>query len=120
VLLVEDEAGQRDALRQLLEDQGHAVRTAGSADAGLRVLAEWEPPDLIVSDLRLPGPMDGRAFILAARKELGREIPALIVTGDTAPERLKHLAGLGVRVLHKPYRPGDLLAAMAELACPVR
>jgi DNA-binding response OmpR family regulator len=57
ILVVEDEKALRLLYKRDLEQDGHAVVTAGDAGEGLRAL-ETEEPDLVVLDIRMPG-MDG-------------------------------------------------------------
>ena len=53
-------------------------------------------------------------MIAALRAQAGRAIPAILITGDTAPDRLQEAARLGLTVLHKPVSPEALAAAMAD------
>jgi len=99
LLLVEDHTPVRDILRELLAGWGYAV-TIG-VEAG-QVLADLDAggalPDVIVSDLRLPGEMDGLDLIRAIRTRAGSSIPALLVTADpAAPQREENIL-----VLQKP------------------
>lgn len=54
VLLVEDDHSLRELLRDELSDAGYAVKTAGEFDEARRTISDWMP-ELVVSDLRLPG-----------------------------------------------------------------
>lgn len=79
ILLIEDNAVNRDLAQFLLESQGYEVREAGSAEEAFEIL-KTERPDLIVMDLQLPG-MDG----LLATKKLKenpptKDIPVVAVT----------------------------------------
>ena len=53
-------------------------------------------------------------MIESLRRRLG-PVPALIVTGDTAPQDLRSALGSGIRVLHKPLDGHVLAAAMREV-----
>ena len=77
VLVVDDEARFRDLYRQVLQDAGLSVSTAASAEEALAV-SEVSPPDLVVSDVKLPG-MDGVALLREARTRRP-ELPFLLVT----------------------------------------
>jgi CheY-like chemotaxis protein len=59
-------------------------------------------PDAIVCDYRLRGSQTGIDVIHALRTEFNFEIPAILVTGDTSPQRIQALAASGLTVLHKP------------------
>lgn len=72
-------------------------------------------PDLIISDNRLKESITGTETINAIKEELKRNIPAILITGDTSPERLIEAAQSGYELLHKPVRPGLLRKTIAFL-----
>lgn len=114
VLVIDDDATVRDGMRRLLEAWGcecDAVEGEEQALAAARVRA----PDLVLSDYRLGGTRTGADVIAAVRAQAGREVPALLVTGDTAPDRLREAAATGVPLLHKPVGPTDLYRALARV-----
>ncbi len=71
-----------------------------------------EAPDLIISDYRLPGRLTGSQLVERILEEIGKPVPAIIVTGDTAADRLAELQASGFRVLHKPVKTAQLRALM--------
>ena len=78
VLIVDDEANIRRALRMVLDPEGYAVLEAESAEKALETLAA-EPVDLAVFDVKLPG-MDGLTLLSRAR-ELWRDLPVIVISG---------------------------------------
>ena len=113
VLVVDDEESARTALEELLESWGCTVATASSGTEATRVLAETGcVPDLVVSDYRLREEERGSEAIARVRAFCGRDVPAIIVTGDIAPERLRELESSALPVLHKPTDPGRLRALL--------
>src|SRR6266545_3333745 len=78
VLIVDDEANIRRALRMVLDPEGYAVLEAESAEKALEILAA-EPVDLAVFDVKLPG-MDGLTLLSRAR-ELWRDLPVIVISG---------------------------------------
>ncbi|HYC05556.1 MAG TPA: ATP-binding protein [Azospirillaceae bacterium] len=124
VLLVEDDAVQLLGLRLTFESWGYRVDAAETAEAALALLERAGAPDLLVSDYRLPGEMNGLRLVAAVRCLLGGALPAVIVTGDTDPARLVEFAEAGCRLVHKPYDAAVLRRVAAELlgieAPPVR
>lgn len=119
VAVVEDDPTVRRALAELLREWSCDVVTAGSGGALLHALAEAKArPAAVIADLRLPGGMDGLATIAAVSAELGYAVPALIVTGDTEPERLRAALTAGFMLLHKPIDAADLHAALQRLLTP--
>lgn len=63
ILLVEDDSGLRELLQEELEAEGYKVTACGDAEQGLQLL-QSSPPDLLISDLRLPG-ADGLSLLSA-------------------------------------------------------
>jgi CheY-like chemotaxis protein len=112
VWLIEDDAAVRDALHTRLQHWGAQVcALTGHADVLRRLETAPTLPALIVSDQRL---RDGNGLDCVAliRARAGRALPAVIVTGDTAPADLALLAAAGVPVLHKPFGAEALLARL--------
>jgi two-component system, sensor histidine kinase len=120
VLLVEDEPIQLMGLSDLLVGWGHTVETARNAEEALRAVVLDRPPTLIVSDLRLPGPMNGAAMITELRRRLGAEVAAVLVTGDTSPELLSLARRLDCAILQKPFDADRLREAIEEIAMPAQ
>lgn len=67
ILVVEDEPSIRELVCEILSDTGYAVLQADNGDAGLRILQSEVPIDLLVSDVGLPGSMNGREMADKAR-----------------------------------------------------
>ena len=73
-----------------------------------------------MAELRLRGGHTGLQALADVRRQLDREIPAILLTSESGPERTKELAGADVSVLVKPFGPEHLRNAMeAMLARPV-
>ncbi len=116
ILVIEDDEIQGAALRQLIEGWGYSVSLAANAEeAFARVMEAATPPHLIVSDFRLPGDLNGVEAIARICSDAHRHIPAVIITGDTARERIKEATATGHRLLHKPYDPTELKRVIAQL-----
>ncbi|MFP5517887.1 MAG: ATP-binding protein [Alphaproteobacteria bacterium] len=122
ILVVEDDPVQRDAVRLLLESWGHRVIEAVDGEAAIALFAgnagqvsAMLSPDMIVSDFRLPGRFTGVQTVSKVGECLGRAVPGLILTGDTAPERIRDAVATGCRLLHKPVTPDDLRDAIAAI-----
>ena len=108
VLLVEDEAEVRAATAEHLRDLGFAVLEAEDGAAALGVLRSGHPVDLLVTDVGLPGGMNGRQVADAARERLPG-LPTLFITGYAGSVLHDQLA-LGMDVIGKPFSL-DALAA---------
>jgi CheY-like chemotaxis protein len=116
VLVVEDDADERDILVALLSAAGADVRSASNATEALATLAWWRP-GVLVSDLGLPG-CDGYGLMAAVRALPGADrLPAAAVTGQTAPEDRRRALRAGFQAhLAKPVDPDRLLNVIAGLA----
>ena len=116
VLVVEDDAEEREFLVALLDAAGADVRSASSAPEALATLAWWRP-GVLVSDIGLPGG-DGYDLMEAVRAlpETAR-VPAAAVTGHAAPEDRRRAMRAGFQAhLAKPVDPDRLLHVIAGLA----
>ena len=117
VLVIDDEEEVCLAIEGLLETWGCIVMTATSGDAALQQLEEiGEVPDVLVSDYRLRQGETGGDVIRRVRARLRRDIPAIILTGDIAPNRLQDIKSLGYPMLHKPCEPEALRHLLANAA----
>lgn len=111
VLVIDDEATLREGMRTLLEQWGCQVTLAASVDEALmRVRAMALPPQALIVDYRLREGRTGAAVIDRLQGEIGTDVPALIITGDTAPERLREARASGYQLVHKPVQPAMLRA----------
>jgi signal transduction histidine kinase/CheY-like chemotaxis protein len=116
ILVIDDELAIQDAMRSLLTDWGHEVITAGSCEEMLARVADRQTrPDLIICDYRLRGAENGIEVIERLQSEYNHDIPAMLVTGDTGPERLHEAQRSGYLLLHKPVPRGKLRAAIGNL-----
>ena len=120
VLVIDDEQDVRTAMTILLEDWGYTVITAGSLDEALA--RTDRAPDVIIADYRLRDEHTGADAIRGVASHFGREVPALIVTGDTDPTRIGQAKQSGYAFLHKPVAPAKLRAflRMAVRPSPAR
>jgi len=108
VLVIDDEPPIRQALQELLQGWGCECEVAADGDAALALLARWpRRPDAILCDYRLAGG-DGVEVVARLRAALGARVPALIVTGDIAADRLREIARSELPALHKPVNPARL------------
>jgi two-component system response regulator CpxR len=108
VLVIDDDADIREALRESLQEAGFAVVTAAHGQEGLDRLQRIPPPSVIVLDLMMPV-MDGHQFTAALREHPAlSSLPVIVLTaGQTTPSDVS-------RVIRKPLRMGELLSAIHE------
>lgn len=114
LLVIDDDEIVRDGMLHLLRDWGCECEAAESIEEALAI-ARLNPPDVVISDYRLREQRTGVEAIAAVRALLGESLPALLITGDTAPERLREAQASGIPLLHKPVSPGKLYRQLVEL-----
>ena len=112
LLLVEDEFLIRLTLAETLADAGYEVVEAEDADEALARLGE-SPVDLLLTDIQLPGPVNGNELAKRVRAVLP-ELPVIFMTGRPEPGA-GHLAGKREVTISKPYLPSEVCAAIARL-----
>ncbi|MFC0386004.1 PAS domain-containing protein [Muricoccus vinaceus] len=115
VLVVDDEATVRMLVTEVLEELGYAAVEAGDGASGLKVLQSDLHLDLLVTDVGLPGGMNGRQLADAARA-LRPDLKVLFITGyaENAAISNGHLEP-GMHVLTKPFAMEALAARIREL-----
>ncbi|MGH8530910.1 MAG: ATP-binding response regulator [Nevskiales bacterium] len=113
VLVIDDEAAVRTGMQTLLEAMGYEVALADSTEHAVQE-ARAQLPQLLLADLRLRGSDTGIQAIQAVR-ELVPRVPALLISGDTAPARLKEAQQAGIKLLHKPVALSDLRQSIHEV-----
>jgi signal transduction histidine kinase/ActR/RegA family two-component response regulator len=112
VMLVEDDEALNELVGEMLVDLGIDVARAGSAAEGLSLFAAGSF-DLVVSDMVMPGKLDGLGLARQLRSERA-DLPVLLMTGysNAADAALAD----GFRVLRKPFSSAELAAALGEAA----
>lgn len=114
VMVIDDEPDIREALRLMFEATQWQVRVAaGLAQARLMLLDDARV-DALVVDYRLSDEESGIDVIQALREE-GCVAPAVVVTGDTSPDKLRLLSETGLPVLHKPVAGEVLVTTIIDL-----
>jgi PAS domain S-box-containing protein len=118
VLVVDDEADAREPLQKALERAGAETIAVASVGEALAVI-EHRPPDVIVSDIAMPG-RDGYDLVrsvgvlLATR---GKRVPAIALTAYAATEDRDRAMSAGFQKhMTKPVEQAELIAAVAALA----
>ena len=110
VLLVEDDAAVAELTTDMLHEIGYQVTHVTSAQAGLSALEQNDKINLIVSDVMMPGGMDGVSFAKEIRARWPNA-PIVLVSGHTEAV-LPQTASLAIQLLAKPYSLEDLASAL--------
>lgn len=117
ILCIDDEKDIRDGMEMIINswkcnpivvsDGTNALRAVRSGDVKI---------DIIISDLRLRNEESGITVVQSIREEFNDDIPAIIVTGDTAVDRIELVRDAKeIMLLHKPIQPSDLRQAIENL-----
>lgn len=109
-LVIDDEKDVRDAIVNTL--QGWGCKTSDMEDVIDQNLEEVTDIDFVISDFRLRDNRTGVQAIETLREHLGRIVPGIIITGDTAPEHIRQANESGNLLLHKPINPAQLRMAI--------
>lgn len=115
VLLVEDDEHGRVALSGLLESWGCKVHTAEDAQAALRLVGNGQVPDVVISDYRLGGGVNGIETVRQLGTLAGRRLAACLISGDTDASLQQDAKADGLILLQKPVRPAKLRNLMRHL-----
>jgi CheY-like chemotaxis protein len=119
VLVVDDEITIQQAMKSLLTSWGLSVIAAGSGREMLEAVASCKArPNLILCDYRLREDENGITVIERLRAEFNEDIPGVLISGDTAPDRLKEAKESGFVLLHKPVQDSKLRATVTSLIRP--
>jgi two-component system, sensor histidine kinase len=115
ILLVEDDPAVRDATLMLLRVEGYRVTAVASLSEALRHVQETGPPELVITDYHLAAGELGTDLITTLRKNVGADIKAVLVTGDTSFAVKQMRDDLHLRVASKPINADELLALLNAL-----
>lgn len=116
IAFIEDEFEIREGMEIMLSNQGYDIITADSATALITTMKnEQLAPDLLITDYRLRKNQTGTDAIERVCSYLDNKIPAIIITGDTSPQRVKEATLSGFTLLHKPVEPIELVASIDRL-----
>lgn len=114
VLVVDDEAEVAIGMQTLLNSMGCTVATADCTRRAVAA-AKAQKPDIILVDFRLRGKDNGIATVRTIRF-LYPDMPAILISGDTAPDRLREAEEARIELLHKPVAV-DVLKQAITKAC---
>lgn len=106
ILVVEDEFLIRHYISESLRDAGYTVIEATSADEAIDMIQSGVPVDLVFSDVRMPGIVDGLGMIGVIRR-LQPDLPVFITSGHCDPASA--LAEGAAGFVRKPYDAADVV-----------
>lgn len=116
VLIVEDNAVVRHSLTAMLDNWGYDATAVASGEEALELAATGDLPfDILITDQRLGAGLTGTDTAREINRRASRALPALVLTGDTAKERIAEINSSGYSMLHKPVSATELRREIAAL-----
>jgi len=116
ILLIDDDPDILDATAQLMSSWGHRVISAGNYQQAKQQLQNDNLcPEVIISDFCLNEQLNGIEVVHQLWQQLGKRLPALLITGDTSPDKLRELRNSQIPVLHKPLQAMRLRAFLQKM-----
>jgi CheY-like chemotaxis protein len=113
VLAIEDEASVRSALRRLFKQRGVEATIVATATEALTLVREQGlRPHVLLCDYNLRGSPDGVETIRHLRAALGRNVDAVVMTGDIRSQTVDSISAQGISVLIKPFLAEELLKTL--------
>lgn len=113
ILVVEDEFLIRLTLSEVLADEGYDVLEAETGDAAIALLEGAPDISVLLTDIQLPGSLDGRALVQRVRQRLP-DLPVIYMTGR--PDSMTgQTTGAREMYVAKPYLPSDICAAVRRM-----
>jgi CheY-like chemotaxis protein len=111
-----DNAVVRQSLEAMLAEWGYDTMAVASGEDALELTGKegWRF-DMLIADQRLGGGPSGTDMAREMSRRSGRILPTLVLTGDTAKERIAEIASSGYEMLHKPVSANDLRRKAARL-----
>jgi CheY-like chemotaxis protein len=113
ILVVEDEVLIRLLMAEALRDEGYHIVEAATADEGMEVLQSGQAIDLIITDVRMPGQIDGLQLATQAKRSDANR-PVIIVSGHLTAQDVSLVDAF----IPKPYTYVHLLSVVNQLIGP--
>jgi DNA-binding NtrC family response regulator len=111
ILVVEDEVFIRMSAVASLEDAGFAVHDAKDSAEALRVLAQHDDISLMLTDVRMPGMMDGLELVAAVQRDYPA-IRAIVASGNSTAAQASKAGAVGF--IPKPYMAQTMVQAVLD------
>lgn len=111
VLVVEDESLVREMIAEELRDAGFTVLEAADGEAAANILTGSARVDLLFTDIRLPGTLDGWEVAQLGRRARAT-LPVIYATGYTIGRTAEVEGSV---FLHKPYQPSQIIETIRKL-----
>ncbi len=117
ILFIDDDETIRSGMRGLLMQWGCDVIDASTINEAIEKIENNKNKTInfIISDYRLANGVTGIQAIERIQSKLNNNIPSILITGDTAPDRLREATNSGYQLLHKPVPPAKLRTLIGNM-----
>jgi two-component system, sensor histidine kinase len=116
IMVIDDDHAVLRAMQIMLESWQCRAFIAESPAAALTILAQESiVPDIIISDFRLKAGLTGLDAIAAIRAHLNQDIPAILISGDSDPDLMRHMREHQLFLLHKPVKAAHLQNTLRQV-----
>ena len=116
VLVVDDEFSQREIIHDIIAEEGYAVEKAASGDEALRIIGQYGRFDAVVTDLKMPGEVDGLGVLKAALEQDENTVVVLMTAYGTVESAVEAMKIGATDYLNKPIYHKDELLIILEKA----
>jgi DNA-binding NtrC family response regulator len=114
ILIVDDESTLRSVFSDMMTGQGYRCIAAANAIDALQIIeTNLLKFDMLVTDIKMPGGLDGVGLANKMR-ELQPDVAILVITGYAKSQAMKEAKARGYRVLEKPFRQAEFEQAITE------
>ena len=117
ILLVEDNPLARRNMMLFFKIHGYDVFEAQRGEEALKLIRDVDNFDVVITDLRMPGIVDGLE-VLRVQNEVSPRTKTILVTAYGSNQIKSQAAALGARYLDKPVQLDDLLVHVRQLTSP--
>jgi len=114
VMIVDNEIQILQAMESILLSWGSIPTIADSTEQALQLIQDGYQPDIILTDYRMPGDINGSELIKLVQQQAGN-IPGIILTGDTGKDVITEIQTAKQVRLTKPLKPVQLRIAINHL-----
>ena len=115
ILIVEEDPAVREMLALLFASEGYHTAAAADGKKALVLAQGAIPPDIVVTGYTLPDGMTGLEVVAAVCEALGRDLPAVILTGDISADTMREINRSGCIQRKKPVRSEELTHLIQSL-----
>ncbi len=114
VMIVDNEIQILQAMENILLSWASIPTSADSTEVALQLIRDGYQPDIIITDYRMPGNINGSELIKLVQQQVGN-IPGIILTGDTGEDVIAEIKTAKQVRLTKPLKPAQLRIAISHL-----